>query len=303
MAVAEQRKFLILKGGRSSEREVSLKTAAHVEAAFDRMGLDYKSVELDGFSEWLSLPLKGVDYVFNAMHGGPGEDGTLQALLDGLNIRYNGAGREASAICMSKVLTRLVASASGIRVPEGVWTPCGEPANFSRLQATLGASFVVKPDAQGCSIGVSAVNNKEDFDAALSVLNRFNGRVLFEELVSGDEITVGLLDGEILPCLLISHAHSLFSYDAKFNSPETTGYSIAKMPPEVLARVEKDVWRMCSILDIRDYARFDFIIKDGVPFLLEVNTLPGLNSHSVFVKASGLAGMDYDSVIGKIINA
>lgn len=250
------------------------------------MGLNYHSRELNGFSEWLSLPLKGVDYVFSAMHGGYGEDGTLQALLYGLNIRHNGAGCEASAIC-----------------PEGVWIPCGETADFSRLQSTLGTSFVVKPDAQGCSIGVSAVNNKDDFDAALSMLNRFNGRVLFEELVSGDEITVGVLDGEILPFLLISHAHSLFSYDAKFHSPETTRYSIAKLPPEVRARVEKDVWRMCSILGIRDYARFDFIIKDAVPFLLEVNTLPGLNSHSVFVKASALAGMDYDSAIEKIINA
>ncbi|WP_185019904.1 D-alanine--D-alanine ligase [Pseudomonas brassicacearum] len=301
--MTEQRKFLILKGGSSSEREISLKTAAHVEAAFDRMGLDYQSREVNGFSECLSLPLKGVDYVFNALHGGYGEDGTLQAFLDGLDIRYNGAGREASAICMSKVLTRLVASASGVRVPEGVWIPCAETANFSRLQSTLGTSFVVKPDAQGCSIGVSAVNSKDDFDAALSILNKFKGRTLFEELVSGDEITVGVLDGEILPFLLISHTHSLFSYDAKFNSPDTTCYSIAQVPPDVVARVEKDVWRMCCILGIRDYARFDFIIKDGVPFLLEVNTLPGLNSHSVFVKASGLAGMDYDSVIGKIINS
>ncbi|WP_339527242.1 D-alanine--D-alanine ligase family protein [Pseudomonas sp. EL_65y_Pfl2_R96] len=301
--MTKQRKFLILKGGSSSEREVSLKTAAQVEAAFERMGLDYQSRELNGFSEGLSLPLKGVDYVFNALHGGYGEDGTLQAFLDGLNIRYNGAGREASAICMSKVLTRLVASASGVRVPEGVWIACGEVANFSRLQSILGTTFVVKPDAQGCSIGVSAINNRDDFDVALSILNRFKGRVLFEELVSGDEITVGVLNGEILPFLLISHAHSLFSYDAKFHSPETTRYSIAQMPPETVARVEDDVRRMCRILAIKDYARFDFIIRDGVPFLLEVNTLPGLNSHSVFVKASGLAGMDYDNVIGKIINA
>lgn len=299
----EQRNFLILKGGSSSERDVSLKTAAHVEAAFDRMGLSYRSQELKDFSELLSLPLEGVDYVFNALHGGYGEDGTLQALLERQEIRYNGADREASTICMSKVLTRLIASACGIQVADGIWWSSAEEADFDFLQDTLGEHFVVKPDAQGCSIGVSLVNTRAEFDAALAALSGFKGRVLFEERVRGDEITVGVLDGEILPFLAIAHAHSLFSYDAKFHSPQTTRYAIADLPVEVVERVSQAVRRLCSTLGLRDYARFDFIVREGVPILLEINSLPGLNSHSVFVKASELAGKDYDRVIRTIIDA
>ncbi len=292
--------FLIIKGGDSSEKDVSLRTAECVEAAFCRMGLRYRVLIVKSVRDLIGLHFGDVDYVFNTLHGGEGENGTLQGLLDLLGVDYNGASREASSICMSKILTRLVAVAHSIAVPKGVLKAPGK-SNYNEVTKMLGGRIVVKPDCQGCSIGVSIVDSEEGFDRAVLDAEKFNGRLLFEEFLCGEEITVAVLDGEILPFLSIKHSHDFFDFNAKFKS-KATQYEVAEcIPVDVGDVIRASIRTLSGILDFGRYARFDFIVRDSIPYLLEINTLPGLNSKSVFVKACLLFGMDYDEMICKII--
>lgn len=292
--------FLIIKGGTSSEKDVSFRTAECVEEAFRRMGLKYQVLTVRSVFDLMASSLEDVDYVFNAMHGGDGENGVVQGILDLLGVSYNGASREASAICMSKILTRFVASASSIRVPKGIVRGAGR-GNYNEIKKLLGERVVVKPDSQGCSIGVSVVSDEVGFERAILNAEVFNDKLLFEEFICGFEITVAVLVGEILPFLSIAHSKGFFDFNAKFNSIDTR-YEVAEcIPASVVDSIKASIRRMCEILELGRYARFDFIVRDGVPYLLEVNTLPGLNSQSVFVKACLLSGVGYDEMICRII--
>lgn len=292
--------FFIIKGGNSSEKDVSLRTAACVEAAFSRMGINYRSQTIRSSFDLAALPLKEVDYVFNAMHGGDGENGIVQSILDLSGVPYNGANRETSTVCISKFLTRCVASANAITVPKGV---IGATDNFFNLQRLLGNRFIVKPDSQGCSIGVNLVSDEDQFKRAVLEACRFNDRLLFEEFIYGREITVAILDGQILPFLSIRHSQDIFNFDAKFKSKDTL-YDVANsLSAHVSDLIRANVNTMRATLKLEHYARFDFIIRDDTPYLLEINTLPGLNTQSVFVKACLLAGIHYDEMIRKIIGS
>ena len=161
--------------------------------------------------------------------------------------------------------------------------------------------MVVKPDGQGCSLGVGVAGDKGEFERAVLNAKIFNGKLLYEEFVCGEEITVSVLDGEILPFLQIIHTQPFFDFEAKFNSAGTQYKLVEFLSADVDDAIRTSVRRMCEVLDFGRYARFDFIIKDDVPYLLEINTLPGLNSKSVFVKACLLYGVDYDELIRRII--
>ncbi len=301
--MTSMQEILVLKGGTSSERAISLKTASHVENALERLGVKYRSFALGDLPDLFSLSFDGVVYVFNAMHGGYGENGTLQGVLDSLKLPYNGVGREASAIGMSKTLTRLMAASCGIHVAQGMWFPDVSAApTFTQVAKQFGLPFIVKADAQGCSIGVHLVNDEKQFFEALEQIHGFGDRILIEQFLKGEEITVGMLRGTVLPILRIQHAHAFFSHDAKFHSAQTTEYRELDATPELKAKIEISVRRVCSLLAAQDYIRFDFIIRDGEPYLLEINTLPGLNSHSVFVKSCAIVGVSYDTMISRIIN-
>ncbi|MFL6874508.1 hypothetical protein ACJ6YJ_06535 [Pseudomonas marginalis] len=294
--------FLIIRGGDSSERDVSFRTAECVEESFRRMGLKYQVLTVGSVLDLMDLSLDDVDYIFNAMHGGDGENGVVQGLLDLLGVPYNGASREASSICMSKILTRFVASANSIVVPEGVVRGAGG-IDYNEIRNRLGGRVVVKPDCQGCSIGVSVVVDDVGFERAVLNAEVFNGRLLFEEFVCGFEITVAVLAGEILPFLSITHSKDFFDFNAKFNSSDTR-YEVADCIPEsVVDLIKASICRLCEILNFGRYARFDFIVREGIPYLLEVNTLPGLNAQSVFVKACLLSGVGYDEMICRIIGS
>lgn len=292
--------FLIIKGGDSSEKDVSLKTAGCVEEAFCRLGLKYKVLTIGSAFDLVNLSLNDVDYIFNAMHGGDGENGIVQGLLDMSGLPYNGAGREASTICMSKILTRYVASAHSVLIPKGVVSTRGSNS-YPDVKSFLGERLVLKPDCQGCSIGISVVSDAAGFERAVLDSGKYQGKLLFEEFICGSEITVAILDGKILPYLSIIHSHEFFDFDAKFKSKDTR-YELAKnIPASTVGLIEGSIEKMSRALDLGRYARFDFIVRDGVPYLLEINTLPGLNSKSVFVKACLLSGIDYDEMIRRII--
>ena len=292
--------ILIIKGGGSSEGDVSLKTAECVEESFRRIGLRCRVLTVTSVLDLMDVDLSGVDYVFNALHGGDGENGVVQGLLDLLGVSYNGACRETSAICMSKTLTRFVAVAHSIAVPRGVVKTSGG-SGYNEIKRALGLPIVVKPDCQGCSIGVSVVDHEDGFDRAVLDAAKFNGRVLCEEFICGDEITVSILDGEILPFLSIKHSQVFFDFNAKFKS-RGTQYEIAECVSAVVGdAIVASIRTLSEVLNFGRYARFDFIVKGSTPYLLEVNTLPGLNAKSVFVKSCILSGLDYDEMICRII--
>lgn len=294
--------ILVLKGGNSSERLISLKTASHVESSLERMNYKFTSLDLTSPHTLCKHNLSNINYVFIALHGGFGEDGTIQALLKILDIPHNGTSFEYSSICMNKILTKHIAQSLNIKTPKGFIANKDSLSNFEKIRTNIGLPFITKPSNEGCSIGVSLIENEFELAKALENMSNTESTILLEEYINGSEITVGVLDNEILPFLSITHAQKLFNYDAKFNSPSTTIYKEINFTAEINKKIKRATKLLCKTLNLRDYARFDYIIKDGEPFLLEINTLPGLNSHSVFVKACNLAEITYDQMIIKIIN-
>ncbi len=294
--------ILVLKGGNSSERLISLKTASHVESSLERMNYNFTSLDLISPHNLCNHNLSNINYIFIALHGGFGEDGTIQALLKILDIPHNGTSFEYSAICMSKILTKHIAQSLNIKTPKGLIVNKNNLTNFEEIIKNIGLPFIAKPNNEGCSIGVSLIENEFGLAKVLEEMSNTETTILLEEYINGSEITVGILDNEILPFLSITHAQKLFNYDAKFNSPSTTIYKEINFTTEINKKIKKTTTLLSNVFNLRDYARLDYIIKDGEPFLLEINTLPGLNSHSVFVKACSLAEITYDQMIIKILH-
>ncbi|WP_430252408.1 D-alanine--D-alanine ligase family protein [Neorhizobium sp. DAR64860/K0K1] len=295
-------KILLLKGGNSSEREISLHTGSSVEQALVALQMPFDVVDVPSLKEVMSLPFEDYQGVFLALHGGFGENGTIQAILESINVPFNGASGQASTICMSKHLTKLVVRDWAVATPDCVFVPSRANAQgYADLVGRLGHRFIVKPDAEGCSVGVSLVSSAAEFDQAFADAAAFERGVLCEEFIEGDEITVGYLNGRAMPPLAITFSQEFFSWEAKFQSSNSTAFAAASLPDTTQKRIERSMSAIAQALNIEDYFRADFIVRDSQAYLLEINTLPGLNHHSVFPKGCELANISYNAMIEGLI--
>jgi D-alanine-D-alanine ligase len=298
-------KVVVLAGGDSSEREISIKTGSRVYEATKALGLESELIMVDTFNDVLNLQFKDNTYVFLGLHGGFGEDGRVQAFLSSKGIPFNGADYIASGISMNKALTKYIACAIGIDYPNYFLLKNYEleGKDFKFLSNKLGIPFIVKPVSQGCSKGVHLVENEKQFKDAVTKVKQFEDTILVEEFIKGQEITVGLLDDEILPIVDIVNESTIFDYYAKF-TPGYTSYRQTTLPLKTQEKVKKISLELFQRLGIRDYGRIDFIVNNnGTPYLLEINTLPGLNQHSCYPKACYFKGISYEQMIKIIIEA
>lgn len=282
-------------GGLSSEREVSLETGAGVLAALRELG--YDAVGID-WTEGLDLgaALAGIDVAWNALHGTYGEDGAIQGLLECLKIRYTGDGVLACAVAMDKLV------AKELFVHHGVPTPAGGVAADLDAARAVGVPCVIKPAAEGSSVGVTIVTDAADLDEAYRRAAACHGPVMVEPYIAGYEIQTGILGGEVLGSVEVRPAVEFYDYQAKYKRDDTEYLVPPSIDPAWTARAEEAALAAFRALRCRAYGRVDLRVSEsGEPFVLEVNTLPGMTSHSLLPKIAAKAGMSYAALCERIL--
>lgn len=292
----------VIMGGVSSEREVSLMTGKEIAGRLDPSKYDVMTIDVTKREELIDR-VRGIDFALLALHGAFGEDGTVQGVMETLGIPYSGSGVLSSSLCMDKNLTKRLLRAEGIVTPDGAYLDRAMfvDGTWEAEVAGLAYPLFVKPNAGGSSIGVQRVDRPELLRGALEEAFRWDVSVLVEPMVSGQEITCPILDGELLPVLGIrSNGAEWFDYEAKYSDGGAEERPIT-LPPEVESRVREAALACYRLLQCRVYARVDMILKDGVPYVLEVNTLPGMTANSLLPRSAAAAGMSYGELLDRII--
>ena len=293
-------KVAVLCGGTSAEREVSLRSGRNVHAALIRKGWDADLLEISSFD---GLPKRLAPYalVFNILHGGPGEDGTLQLLLDLMGKPYVGSGPLASALAMDKIEAKKAFQGKGLPTPPWVHVPAGDLESFVAKARALGFPMVLKPRREGSSVGVRLVHAEEELWPAAQELAQNFGEFFAEKYIPGREITAAILerDGpEVLPLVELRPKREFFDWTAKYTPGECTVLCPAPLSEEEKKRIAEVAKEAYVLLGCRDFARVDLrLSEEGTPYLLEVNTLPGMTELSLFPRAAAAAGIPYDDLV------
>lgn len=290
----------VLMGGSSSEREISLKSGQAVLKALISKGYEAEKVDIaDGLEPLLSGRYKRA---FIALHGVPGEDGAVQGLLELLGIEYTGSGLLASAVTMDKTFAKRVVAA------EGVITPEFQEFNSQPEEGeatTLGFDYpvVVKPVSEGSTVGVTKVKSPEGLSEAIGTSLKYGKKVLVERFVSGREVTVGVVGGKALPIIEVVPRSGFYDFEAKYTKGMTEYIVPAEFDKGLLEKLSKEAVRVYEILGCRGQARVDFIIEGGIPYFLEINTIPGMTETSLLPKAAAAAGIGFDDLAASILES
>jgi len=288
----------VVMGGISSERDVSLMTGQEMIAHLDQTKYDVIPVQIDK-KEDLIAKAKGLDLALIALHGKFGEDGTIQGTLETLGVPYTGSGVLSSSLCMDKNMSKKIMRFEGIPTPDWVCFSREDEVPNAELEK-LGYPLVVKPNSGGSSVGVKIVKDQDALLSAIKEVFQWDSEVLIEQYVKGDEITCAVLDGKLLPVLSIRHAGEFFDYQSKYNDARTIEEPI-ELPEALHEKVAKATLDCYRALKCSVYARIDMMVKDGVPYVMEVNTLPGMTKNSLLPKSARAAGISYSELLDLII--
>jgi D-alanine-D-alanine ligase len=292
----------VVMGGGGGEREISLQSGSEVLRALHSLG--YEARPLDYDERFLdALRQAKPDVVFIALHGPGGEDGHVQALLEYLSIPYTGSGLEAAALSMDKHLTKKLLAAEGLPTP--VWDLFDlAGGTLPLLPGSLDLPLVIKPRFEGSSNGIAIVRTHEEWTNAMLEASKSYAQILAEEYVEGREFTCGVLGEEALPIVeIVANRDGFYSYDAKYGPGGSTHIAPAKIDDDLAARLQMLGLSAHRLLGLRDYSRSDFIIRaDNRPYLLEVNSLPGLTPASLLPDACAAAGIGFEALIDRLVN-
>jgi len=304
----KSKRIAVLMGGRSAEREISLKTGKQVTEALRELGLNGFPIDVD---EDIVQNLKSVkiDLAFVALHGRWGEDGIAQDILELMGISYTGSGILASALAINKVVSRTLFSYHNLPVPRFQVLEKRRPRKIpggsirgrpQKVEVPL--PLVVKPAQEGSTIGLSVVRRKEDLSPAVEGAFSYDDQILVEEFISGIEVTVTILGQEALPVIEIIPKLGHYNFQAKY-TPGMTDFVIpARLPKRVYREVQSLALKAHQILGCRDISRVDLIVDQKLrPYILEVNTIPGLTSTSLAPQAAKAVGIDYPQLVCKLL--
>jgi D-alanine-D-alanine ligase len=287
-------------GGTSSERDVSLNSGQNVLDGLRRRGVQAEAV--DGIPALVAaLAAKRMDRVFNILHGqrGGGEDGVVQGLLEAFGVPYTGSDVLGSALSMDKIRTKQVWLSVGLPTPR--YERIGPVDDVAAAARRIGLPVVVKPSNEGSSVGVSRVKTDAQLSEAIALARRYPGELLMEELIEGDEYTVGILGDEALPSIRIVPAGEYYDYHAKYVA-ETTQYICPGLDGQAEAEIGGLALQAFRAAGCRGWGRVD-VMRDrsGRNYLLEINTSPGMTSHSLVPKAARAVGIDFDELVWRIL--
>ncbi len=327
-------KIAVLLGGHSAERDVSLATGREIARALAARGHDVIAIDaadgrllptsanpsepgaLIGRAPPSDLPasvasgaltrsleelsdVRGTEAVFIALHGGAGEDGHLQALLDLIDIAYTGSGPLGSALAMDKLVSKELFRGGGVPTPP--WLVA--PVEVAAIEAELGGfPVVVKPSGEGSTVGVSVAHSAGELEDAVREASRYHGPVLIERFIRGRELAVGVLGDEALPVVEIRPQHEIYDYECKYTKGMSQYEVPAPLSPACTARVQELALRAHRLLRLFAYSRVDFRLdEDEQPWCLEANSLPGMTATSLLPKAAAAAGIPFEELCDRIV--
>jgi D-alanine-D-alanine ligase len=299
-------RLALIAGGKSSEREVSLKSAAQVHQALNQDRYDIRRYDPLTDLESLVRDAGELDAALIIMHGRGGEDGSMQGLLDLLGIPYQGAGVLASALAMNKELSKIVYQQAGLRVPRAlIFDRAGAPTP-REIEAALGLPVVIKPVSEGSSIGVTKAGTPETLQTGLVAAFALDNRVLVEEFIQGTEVTGGVLGNarlQALPLVEIIPAstYAFFDYEAKYQAGASEEICPARLDADLTRRAQECALIAHKALGCRGYSRTDMMIKDGEIYVLETNTIPGMTATSLFPQGAKAAGIEFPALLDTLI--
>src|SRR6266581_2858029 len=301
-------RIAVLRGGRSAEREVSLRSGEQVENALRARGHDVTGIDLD-LATWDVLRDGDFACVFNALHGRFGEDGTVQGMLELLALPYTGSGVLASALCMDKSRAGKVMAGVGLQVPEfeELEIKEGVAADLvERLVARLGLPLVIKPVREGSTIGLTIAKDVDAVASGLVLAARYDRRVLAQRFAVGTEITIGVLatpELQVLPTLEIVSENPVYDYDAKYTAGKSHHIIPARIPEAAREASSEAAGRAFTVLGCSGMGRVDIIVDGkGTPWMLEVNTVPGLTELSLLPDAARAAGISFDELCQRLVD-
>lgn len=292
-------KVALLLGGRSAEREVSLKSGGAVLAALERLGVDVHALDPAESGTLERLRIEGFDRVFIILHGRGGEDGQIQGALETIGLPYTGSGVLGSALGMDKYRCKVL------------WRGCGLPtADFALIRSEaelerawdLSFPLMIKPAHEGSSIGMARVDDPNELEAAWRTAAKFDALVLAERWITGPEYTCAVIDGEALPMIRLETPHAFYDYDAKYLADTTRYLCPCGLPEADEARYQAMCLEAFEAVGAGGWGRVDFMLDgDGQPLLLEVNTVPGMTDHSLVPMAAKAHGLDFDALVRRIL--
>lgn len=282
----------VLKGGLSTEREVSLRSGAAAAEALREAGYEVSEVTVDDVD--FVVP-DGTDIAFLALHGTFGEDGQVQDILEKKGIAYTGANAEVSRIAFDKEKTKKKFREHGVPTPEGQLVRRIE-------EVTLPLPLFLKPNAQGSSVGTHPVLSRENLVSALADALKFDSSVLVERFIQGRELTVGVLDDQVLPIVEIHPLDGFYDYANKYTKGRTEYFCPARLPEDITATIQKHALTAHRAIGHPVYSRIDFLLeKDMNPYCLEINTIPGMTATSLLPKAAAAAGLTFPELCRRIV--
>ncbi len=290
----------VLYGGRSAEREISLISGQAVYAALRRCGVDATPIDV-GDDLLAQLQAGRFDRAFIALHGRGGEDGTVQGALELLGLPYTGSGVLASALAMDKVRTKQIWQAYGL--PTAPWVEL-HPGEAHDAALALGLPLAVKPAHEGSSLGMSKVVAADQLANAVELAARYDRRVLVERWIEGGEYTAGILGHQPLPLIRLETPNLFYDYEAKYHAETTRYHCPCGLPLEQESRLQALALAAFDAVGAQGWGRVDLMLDgSGQPWLIELNTIPGLTDHSLVPMAANVAGIDFDALVLRILES
>jgi D-alanine-D-alanine ligase len=297
---AQHGKVAVLCGGRSAEREISLKSGAAVLTALLKSGVDAQP--FDPAEQDLHKLLEGgFQRAFIALHGRFGEDGTMQGALELMNIPYTGSGVLASALAMDKWRSKLVWQAAGLPIP--AYEMLDAATDLAAIAKRLGLPLFIKPANEGSSVGISKVKKASELQAAYAEAAKHDKLVIAEAFISGGEYTVAILGEQALPVIKIEPANEFYDYEAKYLRNDTRYLCPSGLSQEKEAEMQRLALQGFALIGGAGWGRVDFLMSEaGQPYLLEINTVPGMTDHSLVPMAARQAGMSFEQLVLTILD-
>jgi D-alanine-D-alanine ligase len=301
--IQKDSKIAVLCGGMSSEREISLRSGKNCLAALHRLG--YNNAEIVDVSENVMNDLKGFDFAYNTLHGKFGEDGCIQGVLEILKIPYTGCGVMASAICMNKEYTKKVMATAGLPLISSVYLlPNEDP-----IEKVEGLTYplMIKPVSEGSSFGMNKVNNNEELVKAVEEARKYNAQILIEEYLVGIAATVGVLekDGKAFATeiLELRPKNEWYDYEAKYTKGMTEFILPAELSEEMTKEVKYNAIKAFEVCGCSGVSRVDFLIVNDIPYILEINTNPGMTDTSDLPAQAAACGISYDELVDLVLHS
>jgi len=297
--VAQFGKVAVLMGGTSAEREISLLSGNAVLASLQKSGVDAHGIDVDDNVEAV-LQQGGYQRAFVILHGRGGEDGTIQRLLEKIQLPYTGSGVHASALAMDKLKTKQVWLEQGLPTPE--FCVLDSSDSCERAMQALGLPLIIKPVLEGSSIGMSKVESIDEMLPAWDKARQCGGTIIAERWIEGSEYTAAVLDEQVLPMIRLETPHRFYDFDAKYTADDTRYICPCGLAEETEAGYAELARQAFDAVNACGWGRVDFMVdENGQPWLIEVNTVPGMTSHSLVPMAAKQAGIDFDELVLRIL--